>query len=123
MTDDRNLPDSGRLGVPDNLPTATPPAGRPLIRIDDTQAAAIYANFCRVTGTPEEVVLDLALNVQPLPTPGQALVIGQRVVMNYFTAKRMLSALAMTIERHEAAFGRIEADVQKRLRRPAGPTS
>ena len=121
MADDRNFPDDGRMGSPDDLPGDSPPAGRQTIHIDDTKSAAFYANFCRVTGTPEEVVLDLALNVQPFPTQGQTLAIGQRVVMNYFTAKRMLAALHMTIERHEGAFGRIEVDVQKRVRRQQSP--
>jgi len=37
-------------------------------------------------------------------------------VVNYYTAKRMLAALQLTIQRHEAAFGTLETDVQKRVR-------
>jgi hypothetical protein len=39
----------------------------------------------------------------------------QRIITNFFTAKRMLHALAMSIQRHEAAFGALELDVQKRV--------
>lgn len=121
MPDDRTMPEGGRMGPSDEMPGDAPPAGRPTLHIDDTKATAFYANFCRVTGTPEEVVLDLALNVQPFPSQGQTVAVGQRVVMNYFTAKRMMAALQMTIERHEQAFGRIEVDVQKRVRRQQSP--
>jgi len=36
-------------------------------------------------------------------------------VTNYFTAKRMLHALQLTLQRHEAVFGVLEPDVQKRV--------
>ena len=46
----------------------------------------------------------------------------QRVVMNYFTAKRLLGALTGVIQQHEAAFGPLELDYQKRMQgsKPAG---
>jgi hypothetical protein len=34
--------------------------------------------------------------------------------MNFFTAKRLLAALGMTVQRHEGAFGAIELDVNRR---------
>jgi hypothetical protein len=43
-------------------------------------------------------------------------------VLNFFTAKRLAVALQMAVQRHEAAFGNLETDVQKRLQpglRPA----
>ena len=45
----------------------------------------------------------------------QPLVITQRIVVNYYTAKRLLAALQMSVQRHEAAFGVLETDVQKRV--------
>jgi hypothetical protein len=36
-------------------------------------------------------------------------------VTNYYTAKRLLHALQMTLQRHEATFGVLEIDVQKRV--------
>ncbi len=35
---------------------------------------------------------------------------------NSYTAKRLLHALQLTIQRHEATFGVLEIDVQKRIR-------
>ena len=85
------------------------------IRIDDTKAAASYANFCRVTGTPEELIIDFGLNPQPTGVPSEPIVITQRVVTNFYTAKRMLHALMMTVQRHEGAFGVLETDIQRRV--------
>ena len=31
---------------------------RPQLQVDDSQVVATYANFCRVTGTPEELIVD-----------------------------------------------------------------
>ena len=89
-------------------------AQQPQIQIDDSKATALYSNFCRVTGTPEEFIIDFALNPQPFDVPKEPIVITQRIVTNYFTAKRMLAALQMTLQRHEAVFGVLETDVQKR---------
>ena len=86
------------------------------VEIDDTKALALYANFCRVTGTPEELIIDFGLNPQPFGVPTQPIAITQRIITNFFTAKRMLHALSLTIQRHEATFGVLETDVQKRVR-------
>jgi hypothetical protein len=37
--------------------------------------------------------------------------------MNFYTAKRLLAALQMSVQRHEDTFGELELDVQKRLKR------
>jgi hypothetical protein len=36
--------------------------------------------------------------------------------MNFYSAKRMLHAIQLTIDRHEATFGTLETDVQKRVK-------
>ena len=104
---------------------AADPAGQPAqarIGVDDTSiSAASYANFCRVTGTPEELIIDFGLNSQPFGTPTEPVHITQRIVTNYFTAKRMLHALHLSVQRHEQAFGVLETDVNKRVvGRPGG---
>jgi len=91
------------------------------IAIDDKTAIALYANFCRVTGTPEEVICDFGLNAQPFATPTEPIEIQQRITVNYYTAKRMLNALSMTLNQHESVFGRLETDIQKRVQRAASP--
>jgi hypothetical protein len=101
----------------------TPPAAagqepqqqRQQVQVDASKAHAAYANFCRVTGTPEELIIDFGLNTQPMGVPTEPIEISERIVMNYFTAKRMMAALQMSLQRHEAAFGVLETDVQKRV--------
>jgi hypothetical protein len=94
-------------------PTAPNPP-RVDVHVDDSAAAVCYANFCRVTGTPEELILDFGLNAQPMGADSNVAVT-QRLIVNYFTAKRLLQALAMAIQRHEHAFGVLETDIQKRV--------
>lgn len=85
------------------------------VQVDDTHASCSYANFCRVTGTPEELIIDFGLNSQPFGVPSEPVIITQRLVTNYFTAKRLLHALHLSVQRHEQAFGVLETDVQKRV--------
>ena len=93
-----------------------PQAQRDQVQIDDAKALASYANFCRVTGTPEELIVDFGLNPQPVGVPTQPIVITQRIITNFYTAKRMLHALQLTVQRHEATFGVLETDIQRRVR-------
>ena len=85
------------------------------IETDESKLTAAYANFCRVMGTPEELIVDFGLNPQPMGTSTQPIPISERIVMNYFTAKRLLAALQMAVHRHETVFGVLETDVQKRV--------
>ncbi|MDY0169954.1 MAG: DUF3467 domain-containing protein [Thermoguttaceae bacterium] len=89
---------------------------RAQVEIDDSKASANYANFCRVTGTPEELIIDFGVNSQPFGVPTHPIPVTQRIITNFYTAKRMLHALSLTIQRHEATFGVLETDVQKRVR-------
>jgi hypothetical protein len=96
-------------------PAAEAPQRQQQIQIDDTKCSPLYSNFCRVTGTPEELIVDFGLNPRPFDVPTEAIGITQRIVMNFYTAKRMLHALMMTIQRHEQTFGVLETDVQRRV--------
>lgn len=91
------------------------PQQRQQVEVTDKDAVCLYANFCRVTGTPEELILDFGLNAQPFGVPTVPVEVKQRIVTNYYTAKRMLQALMMSVQRHEQAFGVLETDVQKRI--------
>jgi hypothetical protein len=95
----------------------------PQFQVDTSQLSTAYANFCRVTGTPEELVLDFGLNTQMSPTPTEAIKLTHRLVVNFYTAKRLLGALHMAVQQHESVYGVLEVDVQKRVRnvpRPGG---
>ena len=106
------MADEPKKGV--ETPTHAQPPGQ--FRVDTSQLSAAYANFCRVTGTPEELVLDFGLNTQMTPVPGEPVKLTHRLVMNYFTAKRLLGALHMAVQQHEGVYGVLETDIQKRMR-------
>ena len=89
---------------------------QPQLRVDDSNVEASYANFCRVMGSPEELVIDFGLNPQSTQIPTEPIKVSQRTVVNFFTAKRLLAALNVSVQRHEAMFGVLETDVQKRFR-------
>lgn len=86
------------------------------VQVNDEEANSSYANFCRVTGSPEELIVDFGLNPQPVGVPKDPIHVNQRVIMNFYTAKRLLAALQMSVQRHEAVFGVLETDIQKRLK-------
>ena len=101
--------------------SAAPAAGggqqvQQTIKVDDSTVNAGYANFCRVSSTPEELILDLGLNPNPYAAGETTVDVSQRIIMNHFTAKRLLSALSMALQRHEQAFGVLETDVRRRVK-------
>jgi len=102
------------LNNPENNGKSLPTPAQ--VEVDDSKALVGYSNFCRVMGTPEELLIDFGLNSQPFGVPTEPIAVAQRIVTNLYTAKRLVYALQMTIQRHEAAFGVIETDVQKRAR-------
>jgi len=89
------------------------------LRIDEQKMQTCYSNAFRTNGTAEEVMLDFGLNLAE-PAPDQAdqpqivFRLNQRVIMNYYSAKRLAIALSQAVRRHEDQFGEIELDVNKR---------
>jgi hypothetical protein len=89
------------------------------LQIDESKMLSAYANAFRTNGTAEEVVVDFGLNLMnptgqqggPLPMVFQ---LNQRVILNYYSAKRLALTLGQIIHRHEEQFGMIELDVAKR---------
>ena len=94
----------------------TPPQQPVQVQVEDQEALATYANFCRVTGSPEELIIDFGLNPQPIGVPKDPIQVKQRIIVNFFTAKRLLAALQMSVARHESVFGVLETDINKRVR-------
>jgi hypothetical protein len=83
--------------------------------LNDRDAHSAYSNFARVTATPEEVILDFALNPNPFAQGRHEVKITQRLILNFYTAKRLCRALVATLQRIESSFGPIELDVQRRV--------
>jgi hypothetical protein len=101
---------------PGVAPAAAESAPQATIHVDDSVCTAGYANFCRVSSTAEELILDLGLNPHPYATGEATVKVSQRIIMNHYTAKRLLAALGMALQRHETAFGTVETDIRKRVR-------
>jgi hypothetical protein len=103
---------------PTEQPAPPPAAGRDApqteIVLDDKHAHIAYANFARVTATPEEVIIDFALNPNPFQVGKQEIPVAQRLILNFFTAKRLLLALNHTLQRHEATYGSVELNLLRR---------
>jgi hypothetical protein len=82
------------------------------IRIDESKMTSSYANTIRSATTPDEIVLDLGLNLPAQGGPNQQPVmnfqIGQRVVMNWSTAKRLYASLQQALAAYEQAYGTID---------------
>jgi hypothetical protein len=89
------------------------------LRVDERNMATSYANAFRTNGTAEEVMLDFGLNLvvpsaQQQGQPEILFQINDRIVMNYYSAKRLAITLSQLIRRHEEQFGELEMDVNKR---------
>ena len=96
---------------------AAPQQAQATMTINESDVRASYANFCRVSSTPEELILDMGLN--PNPFSGDATInISERIILNHYTAKRLLNALSMALQRHEQVFGVLETDIHKRVKTP-----
>jgi hypothetical protein len=89
------------------------------LRIDERNMQTCYGNAFRTNGTAEEVILDFGLNLMNPATPEQGqpeivFQVSERVIMNYYSAKRLAITLSQLIRRHEEQFGELELDVAKR---------
>ena len=90
---------------------------------DTAALSTVYTNFCRVNVTPEELVLDFGLNPTLTPSQTEPIKLTHRVVMNFFTAKRLMTALMSVVNQHENAYGVLELDFQRRARSAPRPQS
>jgi len=89
------------------------------LRINERDMKTSYANAFRSNGTAEEVMLDFGLNVlmptsDPQSQPEIIFQVNNRVILNYYSAKRLAITLSQLIRRHEQQFGELELDVSKR---------
>jgi len=90
------------------------------VNIDEGNLKTSYASGFRPTATAEEVMLDFGLNlIRPSGQQQQGVreVVFQannRIIMNYYCAKRLALALGHIIRRFEQEFGELELDAAKR---------
>jgi hypothetical protein len=104
----------------DKIPvqSPTPAAGQVQVPVDASNRETVYFNFFQAHMSNDEVFLDLAAFpgvVGPNPEP---IALSHRLVMNFFTAKRLSDILKAAVARHEQMFGVVELDANRRLRIP-----
>jgi hypothetical protein len=101
------------------IPAQQPPAAPQQVQvpIDDAGMENVYVNFYRVSGNPDEVLLDLGMYSQIFTPAGpEPVKLKHRLVMNFVTAKKLAEVLRMVVARHEQAYGVVEVDPNRRLR-------
>lgn len=84
--------------------------------VDTREAVTYSSNFCRVRDTAEEFIIDFGLNDEAPNAPTRPIKIDNRVVMSPYAAKRLFTALEVTLATHERNFGKIEIDPLKRVK-------
>jgi len=81
---------------------------------------AVYSNVSRIFATPNELVLDFAMNLNAFgPLIEEDARIVSRVITSYDGAKRLWHHLTQTLQAYEQKYGVIELDVTKRAKEPA----
>ena len=116
------------MNIPPPVPGNAPENTTVQQKINVEKAQTLYANFCRGTLTPEEIILDLGFNTNSFGVKvlDEDLLIANRVVMSLPTAKRLALLLGDMLRQHEANFGEIEVDFRRNLKnqpnQPSGPT-
>src|SRR5690349_10033482 len=96
----KDSPHSTRPKEIKNMPEQPEAAARAdaELKLDAASATATYSNLCRVTGTPEEVIMEFALNPNLFGQPPvEAIKVDHRIVMGYQAAKRTALILMETI--------------------------
>ena len=93
-------------------------AAPPEAPLDLSDVTTSYTNWYRVTGTPEELMLEFALTPHLGVVSNEPVRVKQRLVMSFYTAKRLLAHLHYALKRHEGFFGPLEMDIRKRMKAP-----
>jgi len=88
---------------------AEPPQGGAASPLESTPGeVGVYANLCNIQVTPEECILHFGQRKMEDPMQGVSVV---RVFLSLPHAKRLVAALAQTLQRHEGRHGEIPDDL------------
>jgi len=80
------------------------------MQIDDRGVNTESSDYWLITGTPEEVLFRFGNTKHNIGGP---IKVTSKVNMSYYTAKRLLAALAQTIKSYEEALGAIDVKTGK----------
>ncbi len=100
------------------------------LRLDRREMKTAYANAFQTNATAEEVLIEFGLN-QVIPTGTGAdggnveseilFQISDRVILNYYSAKRLAMSLSQLVRRYEQQFGELKLNSAERSQ--AAPTT
>jgi hypothetical protein len=93
---------------------------RPETPLDYSDVATAYSNWYQVLGTPEEIIVEFGLSPNLGIVTAEPVRIKQRMVMSFYTAKRLVAHLHYAIRRYESVFGELEIDVPTLIRSIVG---
>jgi hypothetical protein len=121
MTDEQATPDAPDSDDVSRQARQQTGAKQVKVRMDESTMTTHYANAFRTNATDEEVMLDFGVNL-PNPTaqgetPEILFRITDRIVLNYYSAKRLAITLRQIVQRYESQFGEMELNVANRRRR------
>lgn len=94
------------------------------MRVSDRERVTHYANAFRSNASAEEVMLDLGIN-SAASGRGEGggdgggevhFEVSNRIIMNYYTAKRLAMLLGNLVRRHEERFGELKLSVTERAK-------
>ncbi len=97
------------------------------LRIDEREMRTSYTNAYRTNTTSEEVVIDFGMNLMTPAQQGGQEGQGQsqgeilfkandRIVMNYYTAKRLAMTMSQIVRQYEQRFGELKLNVNERAK-------
>jgi len=108
-------------------PASGQPAGAPgpqevRLRVDERNIRTSYANVFLTHATPNEVMIDFALNLGPRPgqpgtQPEMLWQAGERIILSYYGAKQLTISLSQILRQFEEQFGEIELEPAKRRKK------
>jgi len=93
------------------------------LRIDQTGMSTTYANAFQTNATSEEIIVDLGLNMVVPTPPGQGdsdvagdilFQVNNRLILNYYTAKRLALSLGQLVRGYEEKFGELKLNAADR---------
>ncbi|MCC5828595.1 MAG: DUF3467 domain-containing protein [Phycisphaeraceae bacterium] len=103
--------------------TAQPGQQQVRLRLDEAGMTTTYSNAFRTNTSAEEVFVDFGMNLMmPAAQGGEGsqnvgemiFKLNNRVVLNYYTAKRLAMVLGQIVSRHEQQFGELKLNVNER---------
>ena len=94
------------------------------LRVDQSKMDTNYANAFKTNATSEEIIVDLGLNMvvnnpqakQENDVAGDILFqVNNRLILNYYTAKRLALSLGQLVRGYEEKFGELKLNAAERV--------